>query len=56
MIYKTCTKCFKVKKANEFHFKIDGKFGLASWCKQCRSEYRKKGEVDNVKYNKTNDK
>lgn len=39
----TCTKCRKDKQANLRHFPPNSrkKNGLDSWCRQCRSDYRK---------------
>lgn len=45
---KICTKCNKELPATEEYFQkhIKGKYGLRSYCKECRSKYQKK-------YNKT---
>lgn len=40
MIAKKCTRCGEVKNAYEYHYKMDGKFGLNSMCKECRKEKR----------------
>lgn len=39
----TCTKCLKEKPATSAEFPVNRrkKNGLDSWCRQCRSEYRK---------------
>lgn len=34
---KTCTKCNVARNFSEFHKNKDGKFGLTSFCKACRS-------------------
>lgn len=32
---KTCSKCGEIKVVTEFHKKKNGKYGVASWCKNC---------------------
>jgi 5-methylcytosine-specific restriction endonuclease McrA len=36
---KTCTKCGIAKPFTEFHKSKDGRYGLQSYCKNCKSEY-----------------
>jgi hypothetical protein len=39
---KQCAKCNEMKDLSDFHKNKSSKDGLASWCKECKSEYRKK--------------
>jgi hypothetical protein len=39
---KLCAKCNKMKDLSDFHKNKSSRDGLASWCKECKSEYRKK--------------
>jgi hypothetical protein len=47
MIKKKCTKCGVEKKLGEFNKKKDGKFGVYSHCKNCKSNTDKKYYIKN---------
>ncbi len=39
---KECRKCKDLKDHSDFHKNKSSKDGLASWCKDCKKQYRKK--------------
>lgn len=63
-VFKKCSKCGRWLVANTFNFSKSktGKYGLDSWCKECKSAYNKKYHKENKekiaeyykKYNKEN--
>lgn len=52
-LYKTCTKCNQEKILDLFERKKTGKFGVGSWCKECKSLDRTRYKRSN-NYRKTN--
>jgi hypothetical protein len=50
---KTCSRCHKSKDDSEFGLRAKSDRLLASWCKQCESDYRKQrwseGKIKNKK-------
>jgi hypothetical protein len=47
---KKCTKCEKIKPLDQFGKHKNMKDGLATWCKNCKSEYDKKYWANPEKY------
>ena len=48
-MYKTCPKCNKHKKLENYHKQKGGSYGRHSICKECRSIIRKKCNLNNIK-------
>ena len=44
---KKCSKCLEIKSLNEFNKNKSKKFGVASVCKICHSNYRKEHYIKN---------
>lgn len=44
---KVCSNCKKEKSIQEFHKAKRGKFGVGSWCKECRAIYKRKHYLEN---------
>lgn len=57
-VFRKCTKCGKwlVASAVNFSKRKGGKYGLHSWCKECRSDCDKKWREENKEKKKTYDK
>lgn len=55
---KKCTKCGECKPVSEFSKDPKGKYGLHSWCKECKrdysKEYRKNNKEREKEYRKNN--
>jgi len=40
-VEKECTSCCRMKDISEFYRSAGGRYGVASWCKECFKLYRK---------------
>lgn len=57
-VFKKCSKCGRWLVASTINFskRKDGKYGLHSWCKECRSDCDKKWREENKEKKKAYDK
>lgn len=47
---KRCTKCGKLKRLYDFNRCKNGRFGVSSWCKICKNEYKRGWDKSNAEY------